>query len=338
MTREIKKTIPQRLSRRQFLKITAAAGALAAGGVWLGRQQSPRLTTLRQTRLLMGTVINLAVITAEPARGQSAIESTFAEMERLIGYFDHRQPASLVARLNQAGQLSNAPPELVDLLGQALEYSRLTGGAFDISVKPLLDHYRAGQTADRPELRQRVGYRQLKLEGSAISFEQPGMAITLDGIAKGRVVDAATTVLKSAGYNNVLVEAGGDLVGSGRRADGTPWRVGIANPRPASGPEILTATAVTAGAMATSGDYMNSFSSDFRLHHILDPRTGRSPAQIASATVLAPTATAADALSTALMVLGPEAGLSLLESLPRTEAFIVTKALQRFQTSGFAAP
>lgn len=328
------KSFSPKISRRQFLKITAAAGTLAAGGVFLGRQMLPRLTTLQETRLLMGTLINLAVITNNREQGRAAIEATFARMQRLIGYFDHRQPGSLVTRLNQTGQLNNAPPELVDIVAQALEYGRLTDGAFDISVKPLLDVYRAGNRNVQASL-PLVNYRQIKIEGSRIAFEQPGMAITLDSIAKGRVVDAATAVLKSGGFDNILVEAGGDLLANGNRADGSPWRVGIANPRQSTETDILSVLPVAGQAVATSGDYMNSFTSDFSLHHIVDPRTGVSPANLASVTVVAPTATAADALSTAVMVMGSAAGLSLLNTLPQVEALAITKDMQMHQTTGF---
>lgn len=313
-----------KLSRRKFLKITAAAGGLLAGTAVLGWKLKPAPVAIHQTRVLMGTVINLTIVTADPQQGQAAIEATFAEMERLIGYFDHRQPAGLAAQLNQRGLLSDAPPELVEIIEQSIYFGHLTGGAFDISVKPLLD----GRPAP-------TGYRKIRLAGSRISFEQPGMAITLDGIAKGRVIDGATTTLRANGFDSVLVEAGGDLVGAGRRADGQPWRVGVANPRTGNGSDILAVLPIIERAAATSGDYMNYFTSDFSRHHIIDPRTGVSPTELASVTVLAPTAIQADALSTAVMVLGRVDGLALLAQLPAVEGLVVTKAMHVHRTAGF---
>jgi thiamine biosynthesis lipoprotein len=159
------------------------------------------------------------------------------------------------------------------------------------------------------------------------------MALTLDGIAKGSVVDGAVAALQAQGYENVLVEAGGDLVGNGRSAANTLWRIGIQHPRQAG--TIMATLPISAQAVATSGDYMNAFTADFSRHHILDPRTGQSPAQSASVTVLAANAATADALSTSLMVMGSEAGLALVERLTAVEALFITKEMQIYRSSGF---
>ncbi len=326
----------KKLSRRRFLQITAAAGALLAGGKLVGARIGAPVVTLRETRTLMGTVINLALVTEDPDHGQAVMAATFAEMQRLIACFDYRRPDSPVARLNQKGRLAAAPPELVELLALALYYGELTDGAFDISVKPLLDVYRRGGSGIESSLAL-VDYRGIEIEPDRIAFARPGMSITLDGIAKGRVVDAAATLLKRNGFDRVLVEAGGDLMGQGLRVDEQPWQVGLANPRPNGGPEVLSALPVVNQAVATSGDYMNSFTNDFSLHHILDPHSGLSPTDLASATVVAPTATEADALSTALMVLGSAGGLAMLERLPGVEALVITKEMQVRRTTSFPA-
>jgi thiamine biosynthesis lipoprotein len=177
-----------------------------------------------------------------------------------------------------------------------------------------------------------VDYRRIQMNDDAIAL-QPGMALTLDGIAKGTVVDGAVSALERNGYTNSLIEAGGDLVGNGRSADNTPWHIGIQHPRQAG--NLMTTLPISAQAVATSGDYMNSFTADFSRHHILDPRTGQSPTQSASVTVLAPTAATADALSTALMVMGPEAGLALVEGLTAVEALFITKEMQLYTSSQF---
>ncbi|MDT8304672.1 MAG: FAD:protein FMN transferase [Anaerolineae bacterium] len=308
------------ISRRRFLQITAAAGALLAGGRLLSHH---RLHTIRETRTLMGTVINLALVTPDAAAGQAAIQRTFGEMARLIALFDYRQPQTPLARLNRTGRLAAPPVELVELLFHARSYSELTGGAFDVTVKPLLD----GSAA-------LVDYRQLLVGRDEIRLGRPGMAVTLDGIAKGRVVDGAVTVLHSHGFDNVLVEAGGDLFGRGARGDGRPWRVGVTHPRAGEG-AVVASFSVEACAVATSGDYQHFFVPDFSEHHIVDPRSGRSPLELASATVLAPSATDADALSTACLVLGKEAALSLLERLPNVAGLLVTKEMARLATTNF---
>lgn len=308
------------ISRRRFLQITAAAGTLLAGGRLLSRHT---LHTIRETRTLMGTVINLALVTPDAADGQEAAVRTFAEMARLILLFDHRRPDAALARLNETGRLASPATELLDLLALAVHYGKLTGGAFDVTVKPRLD----GNPAP-------VDYRQLAISPGEIRLNRPGMAVTLDGIAKGRVVDGAVATLAACGFDNVLVEAGGDLFGGGARADGSPWRVGVAHPRAGHG-VLLGTFALGARAAATSGDYQHAFSADFSQHHIVDPRTGRSPAELASATVLAPSAADAEALSTACLVLGKDAALALLDRLPHVAGLLVTKEMARFTTRNF---
>jgi len=311
------------LSRRDFLKITAVSATAVAAGYFLGREGFHSLATYRESRLLMGTLVHLTAVDDYGKKAAAAVTATFAEMERVIHLLDHRLPATPLARLNREGYLADAPPELVEVVDTAITYARLTAGAFDISVKPLLDHIKAGGAAAAFD-RRLVDYRQIELSGPAIRLGRPGMALTLDGLGKGYVVDKGTAALRSRGYANILVEAGGDLVGCGRRADGTPWQIGIAHPREAA---VITQLPISNQAAATSGDYQHYFSHDFRHHHIIDPRTGESPPELASVTVTAPAAVDADALSTALLVLGLEDGLSLANRLPHVSALLVTKSL-----------
>lgn len=319
------------LSRRHFLQITAVASTVFLGGRWVQRLVK-QPTAVHQTRLLMGTIINLTLVGEDTAQSQQALAATFAEMERLIALFNWRQPGSALATLNQTGQLANPPQELVELLQAAYHFSSLSDGAFDVTIQPLLEAIRIG--TDTSAARQLVDYRQLQISSNKISLA-PGMQLTLDGIAKGRVVDGATAVLQTYGFTNVLVEAGGDLVANGQRADGQSWRLGITHPRQPEG--TLQVLPVTGQAVATSGDYQHSFSQDFSRHHIVDPRTGESPTELASVTVLAPTAAAADALSTAVMVLGTDAGLALIDQLPGTAALLVTKEMQLKRSAHFPA-
>ncbi len=321
------------VTRRRFLKIVAFGGLAAGFGAAAVRRLAP--TTARVSRVLMGTVVNLAIVSDDERRAAAALAETFAEMERLIAQFDHRRPESTLGRLNASGRVSGAPVEFVEVLSHALALSARTEGAFDVSVKPVLDLYRDGQTA-ADHLRELVDYRQIVINGDEVRLSRPGMALTLDGLAKGRVVDGAVRVLRALGFERVLVEAGGDLFASRTGADAQPWRIGVRDPR--GWPEDIAALVRVADrAAATSGDYLNAFTADRTLHHIIDPRTLRSPAELASATALAPTALAADALSTALLVLGVERGLALAEAMPGIEALLISKAGRRFATPGFPA-
>jgi len=159
-------------------------------------------------------------------------------------------------------------------------------------------------------------------------------SITLDSIAKGYIVDLAADLLRERGnMSRVLVEAGGDMFLSGMRQDGNPWKIGVAHPRAISGYyEVISSSN---GAIATSGDYESAFTSDYRYHHIIDPRVGLSPIELASATVLASDTTYADALATACIVMGKDEALALVEKLPDVEALLIDKELRSYRTSGF---
>lgn len=326
---------PRKFSRRDFLKITAISGALLAGGGLLRSWLSELPGRFQETRLLMGTVINLTVIAEDAQQARGALAATFREMERLIAIYTHRQSDSPLARLNASGALHDPPSELVALLQKSVGYSELSDGAFDITVKPVLDAYQQGNPLS-PALLELVDYHQLMIADDEIRMLRPGMQVTLDGIAKGAVVDGGVGVLKGLGFENVLVEAGGDLVANGQRDAGQLWQVGVENPRPqGDGGSILGALPVQNQALATSGDYMHTFTQDYSLNHIIVPGSGLSPAELSSVSVMANAAQDADALSTTLMVLGHEKGLALVESLPHTEALMVSKTLAIIASSGF---
>ena len=326
----------QTIGRRDFLKIVAAGGLAVGLGAAFSRRwlEAEPISNVQETRLLMGTVINLTVMTGDLKKGQAAVRATFAEMERLIKILDHRQQTSALGQLNAQGALREAPVELLEVVGKALEIGKLTEGAFDITVKPVLDAYAAGRRITS-ELRRLVDFRQVSIVDNQVKLGQIGMAITLDGLAKGRVVDGGVAVLRQMGFENILVEAGGDLAAQGNRCDGTPWEIGILSPRKDRQNGTIATIPVESQAVATSGDYMNSFSTDFSLHHILDPNSLISPAEMASATVIAPTAMEADALSTALMVLGKHNGLALIARLSQVDAMLVGKDLKIYRSPGF---
>jgi thiamine biosynthesis lipoprotein len=334
-------TTKERLSRRDFIKITAVAGgALVGGKLLLDLFEEQRFITLKETRVLMGTIINLAVVANSKPDAEYTIEATFAELERQIGIFDHRLPGSPMARLNQKGKLINPPAELVEVLEQAISISKMTDGAFDVTVKPLMDLYQLSQPnlpgADTVETALAlVDYTRLSVSSEEISFSQTGMAVTLDGIAKGYIVDAGTSVLTRLGFENVYVEAGGDLMASGKKGDDAPWQIGIQSPRKET-PGLLTQINVSNQAVATSGDYFQYYSADMLNHHIIDPRLGVSSAELASVTILSESAMYSDALATALMVLGTDKGLRFIESIPNVDAFLITKNLEVVATSGFS--
>jgi thiamine biosynthesis lipoprotein len=248
---------------------------------------------------------------------------------------------SEVGRLNATGRVEGASDALLDVLRLAEHVSRLGEGAFDVTVQPVLDLYRSH--LDRhlglppPAAIERavaqVDHRAVRVHGRTVTLDRPEARITLDGVAKGYVVDRAVGVLRARGFASVFVEAGGDLMAAGDKGAGRPWRIGIRRPRP--GLSLQAAFEARETAVATSGDYMQPFTPDYRQHHIIDPRSGYSAPELASATVVAPDAATADALATLVMVLGPRAGRDLLEGMPGCQGYLVSKQLEVTRTSGF---
>ena len=200
-----------------------------------------------------------------------------------------------------------------------------------MTVAPLLNLYNSsfsetGAAPPREEVRRAlalVGFQHVHVSEGEIAFGKAGMAVTLDGIAKGYIVDQAVEVLRKLGATSVLVNAGGDMASTGESLGGDPWRIGLQDPRVAGG--SLGVLGLRGESVATSGDYVHYLTPDMNLHHILDPRTGTSPEHTSGVSVVAPSAMTADALSTATLVLGPREGMELLDLLDGIEGMIVTK-------------
>jgi len=323
--------------RRTVLRLLAVAGG--AGIAWKAGLLRPRsVRPVERFEVLMGTGVRLTLLGDDRAAAEAAADATLARMAGLEALLSRHRPDSELSRLNAAGRLAGASTELIDVLRQAAEISRLGGGAFDVTVQPVLDVWRGGHgglpAPERIEAAlQRVDHGGVEIRGGEVRLRRPGMRITLDGIGKGYVVDRGVDELRRRGFGNVFVEAGGDLVAGGGKTVGEPWRIGIRRPRP--GLRLQARFEARDCAVATSGDYMQAFTADYSQHHIIDPRSGYSAPELASSTVSAPDAATADALATLTMVLGSQAGLDLIESLPGCEAYFVTKNLDVHRTSGF---
>lgn len=333
------------VNRRQFilllsgLGVTAAAGGLLTRGVLLrhlmGRQ------TVTCTRPMMGTSVSINVMDTSTGHANEAAETAFAEMARLEGLLSRYRVDSLVSQLNRYGHVDEAPKELLDVLDRAGFFSELSAGAFDATVKPIVDLVATSfaATGHAPasekiaEALRHVNYRGVVLAGRTVRMEQ-GMGVTLDGIAKGYIIDRAVETLKSCDCGHALVEAGGDLRTLGGKDESREWRIGIRDPL--GGQEPLRIMKVADRAVATSGDYEIFFDEDKNYFHIVDPRTGISPRESHSVTVVARSAMDADALATALLVLGPQKGLDLIERLEGAECFIVLRGGGLVESSGIS--
>lgn len=289
----------------------------------------------------MGTVLNLTVYGIDRDSCEEAVDQTIATMKALESTLSRHMPGSELARLNQAAVLYQPSEDLIKVLAMASDLSKKSAGAFDVTILPLLHlHESIRGTNDHPDAQQLasarrlVGYEKITQSERIIRLKNPGMGISLDGIGKGYIVDQGVAALRQRGFTNVYVEAGGDLMVSGQKEAAVPWRIGLRSPRPQQNEKLVT-VAISDKAVATSGDYLQAFTPDLRHHHIIDPRSGFSPPELASCTVTAPSVALADGLATALMVLGKNDALDLIEPMPGCEAYMVDKNLQPCHTTGF---
>ncbi len=297
----------------------------------------------REIRLLMDTTVEIVLPAGNPAEA-GVLNRVFSEMERLETRFSRNLEGSEISNLNeQAGQGPvRVGADTIDMLQQARNIFDLSEGAFDPAVAPLLDLWGFSNKTYRVPLKNEietllplVDYALVEIDRPRreVSFLAEKVSLDLGGIAKGYIVDRGVDLLRQGGVNHGFIDAGGDIGIAGPRPDGKPWRIAVRHPRQEG--KILAVIPLSSGAVATSGDYERMFEQGGqRYHHILDPDTGYPASGLTSATVIAPNATEADALSTAVFVLGPGPGLELVESLPGVEAILVTPRLEIIISSG----
>lgn len=294
---------------------------------------------------IMGTRIVVELWADNRDQGNAAIGAVLAEMRRVDTDMSTYKPTSEVSIVNAqaAAKPVRISQELFDLLTDALEYSRVTDGAFDItyaSVGYLYD-FRRHVRPDEAQIEEAlpgVNYRHVLLDPQArtVKFSQSGVRIDLGGIGKGHAVDQGIRILQSLGIAHALVTAGGDSRIIGDRF-GKPWVVGIRHPDRKE--EVIARIPLEDAAISTSGDYERYFDENgVRYHHIIDPHTGQSARKVRSATVIGPTATRTDGLSKTAFVLGAERAIEIYNRLEDIDAIVVTPDGQVLYTKGLEAP
>jgi thiamine biosynthesis lipoprotein len=302
-----------------------------SAGTATSPEPAPRL--VERARVSMGSEVRLTAWTADEANALLAFEHIFEDFDHLDRVLSVWHEASDISRLNAAA--GKAPvkikPEVLEVLQIAQQIGRWTSGKFDVTFGALsglwkFDHDQDNTVPAAAAIAARlplIGYEALEIdsrEGTAF-LRRPGMRAHLGGIGKGFAVDRAATMLRSHGIDDFLVQAGGDLYASGRKGD-RPWRAAIRDPR---GEGNIAAMDLAQTTFSTSGDYERFFVHEGRrYHHILDPDTGQPAAGTRSVTIVATRAVIADGLSTGVFVMGPDAGMALVEQLPDVEGVIVT--------------
>lgn len=335
------------MNRRSFIKLSGLLGlGLASAGFIPVTAEAvkfnKKMYKVSRTRLAMGTFVSMTLIHSSRDEAEEVMGQTLDEIDRLTGLMNRFDERTAVAKLNREGYLKDIPPEVVEVVSRALYYHRLSQGAFDISVKPIVDLFKEKMGGGKKvlptenDLRQAldlVDSSKIELEERTITFKKPGMGITLDGIAKGYIVDRASAMLADYSMTNHLINAGGDIRTMGARADKKPWTVAIQDPlKRRDYPDIIH---VNNGAIATSGNYEVYYDREKMFHHIVDPRTGLSPELSTSVSVVAPTAMDADALATGVFVMNPVKGMGFMNSLEQCESLIIAKDGTQLKSGGW---
>jgi thiamine biosynthesis lipoprotein len=285
---------------RRMLCLGFGAWALSAG-----RALAQPQVRIEQTSFALGTTVRVQAVAIEPAIAERACAAALAAIHRVDRLMSLYDAGSDVCRLNRDGSLNRPDPWTLSVLRQTQSLARRTDGAFDVTVQPLwrLFSHHAGRgtlpsAADVDAVRALVSWQWLHLDPVCVRVARPGVAVTLNGIAQGFAADRARDAMRAAGAVAGLVDAG-ELASLGRAPSGRPWSAEVSVPRYAHH-ELI----VLDGCVATSSDGASSFTADHRHHHIFDPASGWSPSVLSAASVIADTATQADAWSTAIMVGG----------------------------------
>ncbi len=348
MLRESRQLMDKKgLDRRSFLKVSGMLGiGLAASPIGAPLAEAVKfdryLHKVSKSREGLGTIVSITALGPSEDQSEEAISMAFEEIERLSKIMSRFDPGTPLARINHKGFLDDVPPELVLIIEKSRYYYNVSNGIFDITVKPLLDLLEKESIGSKNSLPDRekiaetlklVDARLIRVNGKSISLQKEGMGVTLDGIAKGYIVDRAAEKLAEKGIKHALLNAGGDIRTIGDKGNNKPWKIAIRDPfRNSKYPDIV---AITNRSIATSGNYEIFFDKEKVFHHIINPGSGVSPQINSSVSVQARTAMEADALSTALFILNPPEGTKLINCFPMCDSLIITRGNQKFKSKGW---
>ncbi len=321
-------TSVRNISRRRILSISAAAAgmALLPG---LSRARATGSDPVVWRGHVLGAEASMELHHPDRNHAQALLRAALAEIERLEQIFSLYSTDSALARLNRDGALAAPPVEFVELLSASRRFHQITDGAFDPSVQPLWLLFQAhfarpdadpsGPSHDAIDnTRAHIGFDRVVIGDDRIVLPR-GAALTLNGVAQGYITDRVVDLLRRGGMDHSMVNLG-EARAIGPRPDAQPWRIGISDP--AAPDDIKETLDVIDRAVSTSGAYGFTFDAAGNFHHLFDPRSGLCPALYRSVTVTSPTATAADALSTAIAMTDEAAARRILASFADTRAIM----------------
>lgn len=335
----------RQMSRRAFLSLT---GALSLGVATVGIplpteavQFNRTLYKVSKSQLGLGTFINMIAFHPSKGEAEEAMGRAFAEINRLASLMTRFQSTSYIGHLNATGSLKGGPSEVMEVLRSSLRYHTISQGAFDITIMPIVDLYqRSFQANNAPpspqalqEAMDRVGSQHLTMTEGSVSFARSGMEVTLDGIAKGYIIDRAMDLLRQQNIQHALINAGGDIVVHGGKGEGKPWSIGIQDPW--NRRRYVDVVTLNAGAIATSGNYEVFFDREKLFHHLILPNKGTPAPSIASVSIQAANAMEADALATTAYVMGPDKGYQFIKQFRGVEGLIIKNRRHKISSSGW---
>lgn len=321
-----------------------------AGGEFLGRLAtrgqedvwpSSRSAYRSGMREVMGTFARITAVCEDEKTAREAIVAAFDRLDEIEQLMSYHLEDSELSMLNRAGanEAVEVSDELFELLERSVYFSEISGGAFDVTVGPMIELWKsAKEKGEKPtaeeiaEAKSRVGFEKLGLdaEKKTVTFAVDGMRVDLGAIAKGYAIDEAVGVLKAKGVMGGMVDVGGDIRCFGAPPEGARlWVIGLQDPRrgdelPGGGESVLVKFSVLDEAVATSGDYRRFVVVDGeKQSHIIDPHTAKGADELNSVTIIAEDALTADALATMVSVMGDEAGLAVVEEVSGAEAYLV---------------
>ncbi len=302
----------------------------------------PSLKTVQKTETIMGTDVTITVVARSEAEGAASIDAAMAEVRRFDKMMSLYKDDSEITKINLAAGKHpvKVSPEMIEAVLAADRVSRLTNGAFDVTIGPLVVLWqmrlKEGKTPSDDEIeriRTLVNYKNIIIDkkASTIFLKRPNMIMDLGGM-KGYIADRVKDLLGKRGIGNAVIALAGDIWALGRREDGNPWRIGVQHPREPK--QTIAVLDLSDKYISTSGDYERyTIVEKKRYHHIIDPRTGKPSTGVISATLIGDQGALIDPLSKAPFILGPEEGLKVLKKAG-ADAIIVDEQGKIYMTDG----
>lgn len=330
------------MRRRVFLQSSLGLGALGASipalaNAAVAERGAPRMQWRERSLIGFGTVLSLRVAHGDAGQAEQALDAAVRVVRHVEDQMSLFKPDSALSRLNRDGVLRDPHPDLFQVFQLAQGISARSNGAFDVTVQPLWAVFEAAQRRGTlpsatavAQARAAVGWRELQVSPQEIRLGEPGMAVTLNGIAQGFAADLVRTGLEARGIRHALINTG-EWTALGRPGADRPWLLGIADHREAQA--LMGWLAMDGRSVATSSDNETTFSADHRHHHIFNPRTGYSPAELSSVTVAAPSCALADALTKVMFNAGRQEALRLAREW-RVDVLVVDKAGKWWASEG----